>query len=138
MSSIKCRNCGLANFAYDDRCKRCGNSLSETTRKSKARRPRRFSISFLVIIALAAGFAYYAYYGMQKSAEDIYANEIKRVAEQQTDKTAGLSRSEYEKQRSGTYGSAIQNSNSFAAHNQHIQDTEKLMQTAANAQQGKQ
>ena len=90
-------------------------------------------MSGFVIVAIVAGFAYYAYYGLQKEADEIYANEMKRLEQQRTDKTAGLSRSEYEKQRTGTYGSAIQNSNSLAAHTQHVKDTEKLMQTAANA-----
>ena len=132
-SSIRCNNCGLTNFAYEDRCKRCRQSLIEQKSKKRAKQPRRFSIWSLVIVALVGGFAYYAYNGIQKSTDELYANEMKRIDQQKTDKTAGLSRSEYEKQRTGTYGSAIQNSNSFAAHNQHIKDTEKLMQTASNS-----
>ena len=138
MSSTKCNNCGLPNFPEEYTCRRCGSSLIRQANKSKARRPRRFSISGLVIIAFVAGFAYYAYYGLQKEADEIYANEMKRVEQQKADKTAGLSRSEYEKHRSGSYGTSIQNSNSLAAHGQHIKETEKLMQTAANAQQGTQ
>jgi hypothetical protein len=138
MSSIKCESCGLFNFEYEDTCRRCGSSLVRQANKSKARRPRRFGISSLVIVAFVGGFAYYAYHGLQKEADEIYANEMKRVEQQKSDRTAGLSRNEYEKHRTGAYGSAVQNSNSFAAHNQHIQETEKLMQTAANAQQGKQ
>ena len=134
MSSIRCKNCGLTNFAHEDTCRRCRSSLVRQTNKSKQKRPRRFSIWSFVIIAVVAGFAYYAYYGVQKSADEVYANEMKRIEQQKTDKTAGLSRSEYEKQRTGTYGSAIQNSNSLAAHTQHVKDTEKLMQTASNSQ----
>ena len=133
MSSIRCKNCGLTNFAHEDSCRRCRSSLVRQTNKSKEKRPRRFSIWSFVIVALVGGFAYYAYYGLQKSADEVYANEMKRLEHQKTDKTAGLSRTEYEKSRSTAYGSAIQNSNSLAAHTQHIQDTEKLMQTAANA-----
>jgi hypothetical protein len=133
MSSIRCKNCGLTNFAHEERCKRCRNSLYQQAATRKAKQPRRFSIWSFVIIALVAGFAYYAYYGVQKSTDEVYANEMKRLEQQKTDKTAGLSRSEYEKQRAGTYGSAIQNSNSLAAHTQHVKDTEKLIQTAANA-----
>jgi hypothetical protein len=91
-----------------------------------------------LIIAFVGGFSYYAYYGLQKSADDIYAGEAQRLAQQKNDKSAGLSRSEYQKQKTETFGSAVKNSNSFAAHNEHIAETEKAMQAAANAQQGKQ
>jgi hypothetical protein len=91
-----------------------------------------------LIIVFVGGFAYYAYYGLQKSADDVYAGEAQRLAQQKNDKSAGLSRSEYQKQKTETFGSAVKNSNSFAAHNEHIAETEKAMQAAANAQQGKQ
>src|SRR5262245_49939152 len=107
MSSNKCKNCGLTNFAYDDACRRCGSPFVPKP-KTKQRRPRRFSFSSLLIVGFVAGFAYYSYYGLQQSADDVYASEKKRVEEQKKDKTAGLSRSQYEKQRSQTYGSAIQ------------------------------
>ena len=138
MNSTKCKTCGLFNFPEEYTCRRCGSSLIRQANKSKASRPRRFSISGFVIVAFVAGFAYYAYYGLQKEADEIYANEMKRVEQQKSDRTAGLSRSEYEKHRSGAYGSAIQNSNSLAAHDQRIRETERMMQTAANAQQGTQ
>jgi hypothetical protein len=135
MSSIKCSHCGLQNFAYDDGCRRCGQPFLK--KKSKLRRPRRFSFGSLLIVAFAGGFAYYAYYGMQKSADDVYAGEMKRIEQQKQDKTAGLSRSEYQKQRAGTFASAIKESNSLTAHNERIAETQKAMQDAANAQQGK-
>lgn len=137
MSSNKCKNCGLINFAYDDVCRRCGSYFAPKP-KAKQRKPRRFSISSLLIVAFVAGFAYYSYYGLQQSADDVYASEKKRVEEQKKDKTAGLSRSQYEKQRTQTFGSAVQSSNSFAAHNEHIEQTQQAMQAVSNAQQGKQ
>ena len=136
MSSIKCKNCGLANFQYDDVCRRCGTAFLK--KKSKGRRPRRFSFGSLLIVAFAGGFAYYAYYGMQKSADDVYAGELKRIEQQKHDKTAGLSRSEIQKQKTGTFATAIKESNSFSAHNERIAETQKAMQAATNAQQGKQ
>jgi len=131
MSNIKCTNCGLPNFAYEDACKRCGSSLTRQINKSRAKRPRRFSLSSVLIVVFVAGFAYYAYNGMQQSADEVWAGEQQRLAEQKKDKNAGLSRTEYEKSRSTAYGSSIQSSNSFAAHNQHIQQTEQLMQQAS-------
>ena len=134
MRSTKCKNCGLFNFPEEDICRRCGSSLIRQANKSKAKRPRPFSISGLVIVAFVAGFAYYAYYGLQKEADEIYANDMKRIEQQKSIRTAGSSRSEYEKHRSGAYSTAIQNSNSLAAHDQRIRDTERMMQTAANGQ----
>ena len=135
MSSKKCKHCGLPNFPHEDACQRCG----ELFMRNKGRGPRpRFSFGSLLIVACVGGFAYYAYYGLQKSADDVYAGEAKRLAEQKKDKTAGLSRSEYEKQRTGTFGSAVKSSNSLSAHNEHIAETQKAMEAASNAQQGKQ
>jgi hypothetical protein len=107
-------------------------------KKSKVRRPRRFSFGSLLIVAFVGGFAYYAYYGIQKSADDVYAGEMKRIEQQKQDKTAGLSRSEIEKQRTGTFATAIKNSNGLSAHNERIAETQKAMQAATNAQQGTQ
>jgi hypothetical protein len=127
----------LTNFAYDEACRRCGTLFLQKP-KSKAKTPRRFSFGSLLIVAFAAGFAYYLYQGMQKSADDVYADELKRIEEQKKDKTAGLSRSEYEKQRTGTYFQAVKSSNSLSAHDEHIAETQKAMEAASNAQQGKQ
>ena len=69
MSSIKCKSCGLTNFAYDDACRRCGELFLK--KKSSSRRPRRFSFGSLLFVAFAAGFAYYAYHGLQQSADDV-------------------------------------------------------------------
>ena len=135
MNSIKCKNCGLSNFAYEESCRRCGERFV-LIRKSK--RPGRFSLSSLIMLAFVGGSAYYVYYGLQKSADEVYASETKRVEQQKKDKFAGLSRTEYDRKRAGAYGTAIQNNNSFAAHGQHIQDTQKAMQAASNAQQGNQ
>jgi hypothetical protein len=135
MSSIKCKNCGLTNFAYDDACRRCGNLFLK--KKAAGRRPRRISFGSLLIVAFVGGFAYYAYYGMQKSADDIYAGEMKRIETQKQDKTAGLSRSEYQKQRTGTFASAIKESNSLSTHNEHIAETQKAMEAVSNSQSGK-
>ena len=135
MSSIKCKNCGLTNFQYDDAGRRCGELF---LKKSKVRRPRRFSFGSLLIVAFAGGFAYYAYYGLQKSADDVYAGEMMRIEQQKQDRTVGLSRSEIEKQRTGTFATAIKNSNGLAAHDERMAETQKAMQAATNAQQGKQ
>ena len=135
MSSIKCKHCGLSNFAYEESCRRCGERFPL---KSKSRKPSRFSLSSLIMIAFVSGSAYYVYYGLQKSADDVYASETKRVEEQKRDKFAGLSRTEYDRKRVGAYGNALQNNNSFAAHDRHIQETQKAMEAVSNAQQGKQ
>src|SRR5688500_12701622 len=110
MNSIKCKNCGLSNFGHEDACRRCSILFGYNSIESP--KPRRFSFTSLLFVAFFAGLAYYVYYGMQKSADHVYASEMKRIAQQKADNTAGLSRNEYEKQRTANFGSAIKNSNS--------------------------
>lgn len=136
MNSIKCAKCRLANFATEEACRRCGAPLvqhaNQTTRTGKP--PRGFSLAPVALIAIVVGFLYYAYYGMQDSVNKINANEANRVAAQAIDKTAGLSRTEYDKQRSGQYGNAIKNNPSFEAQKKHNEETQKTMQAASNGQ----
>jgi hypothetical protein len=76
---------------------------------------------------------------MQDSVEHVNTNEAKRVGSQPAERpvTPGLSRNEYDRQKSMTYGEAVKNSSSLSAHQQHIKDTEKTMQQISNGQAGK-
>lgn len=130
MNSIKCPNCSLTNFATDDACRRCGTPFLQDAQNAK--RTRQFPFAFVILIAIIGSFLYYAYYGMQDSVSKINANDANRVAGQANDKTAGLSRTEYDKQRSGQYGNAIKNNPSFEAQKKHNEETQKMMQAASN------
>ena len=139
MNSIKCKNCGLKNFASDAECRRCGLSFLKTAKAKREKAPRRFGISTLVMVALLGGLAYYVLVGTENSMEQINANEAKRVASQPAERPVvpGLSRSEYDRQKSMTYSQAVKNSASLSAHQQHIDQTEKAMQQVSNSQPGK-
>ena len=133
MNSIKCKNCELTNFSGDVQCRRCGAFLHVSDRRSK--RPGRFSVWSLLMIAIVLGVVYYFYHGVQQSMADIQADEARRIASQPTPRPQeqGLSRSQYDQQRAGTYGDTVRNSQSLSDHNKHIQDTEKAMQQASNS-----
>ena len=134
MNSIKCKNCGLSNFSVETECRRCGQSFIQAPKKKVGRRPRRFSIWSLLMIAAILSVVYYFYNGVQDSMAEIDASEAKRVASQPApQQPAGLSRSEQDRQRAGSYGNAVKNSQSLNAHQQHINQTEKAMQQVSNS-----
>jgi hypothetical protein len=139
MNSIKCKNCGLKNFASEAECRRCGYSFLAPSKTKKEKTPRRFGISTLLMVGLLGGLAYYAFVGTEKSMEQINANDAKRVASQPAERPAvpGLSRSEYDRQKTMTYTQAVKNSASLSAHQQHVDQTEKAMQQISNSQPGK-
>jgi len=139
MNSIKCKNCGLKNFSTDMECRRCGYSFLQSARKRRDSKPRRFSVWSLLMITLFAGLLYYFYSGVQKSIEEVNASDAKRVAAQPTPRPGeqGLSRTDYDRQKSDTYANSVKNSSSLAAHQQHINDTEKIAQQVSNSQSGK-
>lgn len=139
MNSIKCKNCGLKNFSSEAECRRCGYSFLQTAKPKKEKTPRRYGVSTLVMVALLGGLAYYVLVGTEKSIEQINANEAKRVASQPAERPAvpGLSRNEYDRQKTMTYSQAVKNSPSLSAHQQHIDQTEKAMQQISNSQPGK-
>jgi hypothetical protein len=139
MNSIKCKNCGLKNFSSEPECRRCGYSFLKSAKAKTEKSPRSFSLWSVVMVGLVGSLAYYVYSGTQKSVEEINANDAKRVASQPAERpiTPGLSRSEYDRQKTQTYAEAVKNSSSLSAHQQHINQTEKTMQQISNGQPGK-
>lgn len=139
MNSIKCKNCGLTNFSSEAECRRCGYSFLSSSKAKKEKSPSSFSLSSLFLLALVGALAYYVYNGTQTSMEKVNANDAKRVASQPAERPGvpGLSRTEYDKQKTMTYGDAVKNSSSLSAHQQHINDSQKMMQQISNGQSGK-
>jgi len=131
MNSKKCKNCGLANFSDDLECRRCGQFFVVTS-KPKSRSP--ISIWSLLFIAFVAGLFYYFYHGIEQSIEEVSTSEARRLAAQPAVKPEqqGLSRSQADQQRSGTFANNIRESQSLADHNKHIRDTEKAAQDASS------
>ena len=131
MNSIKCKNCGLSNFSSEVECRRCGHLFREV---KVGKRPPRFSLSGLLMISVLSGLAYYIYIGTETSFEQINANDAKRAAAQPTIQPGvGLSRSDYDRQRAGNIGDTVRNSASLAAHQEHINETEKAMHQVSNS-----
>ena len=134
MNSIKCNNCGLTNFPDVFDCRRCGESLFSTHQvKKRAKTQRWFSAWSLLMIAIVVGIVYYFYNGVQTSMQQLEVEEQQRLASQSKAQPAGLSRSQAEQQRTGTYGNLVSNSQSLKDHQKHIDDTEKLMNQGSNS-----
>jgi len=135
MKSIKCKNCGLTNFASEMECRRCGNVFAAPNKTKREKTPSRFSLSSLLFLTVIGAIVYYIFTGAESSVEQVNANEAKRVASQPAGHpAAGLSRTQYDQQRAGTYAGAVKNSSSLDAHQQHINQTEKTMQQISNGQ----
>ena len=85
------------------------------------------------MITVVGALAYYFFTGTEESIKQVNADEAKRVASQPAERplAPGLSRSEYDRKKSQTYGDAVRGSQSLAEHNKHIQQTEKAMQQAS-------
>jgi len=128
MSSVRCKQCGLANFPHENECARCGNWLSKPIKKDRP--PRRFSLFSLVAFGVVAIIVYYAFGDFQKSMEEINKNEAQRLATEAKDNPTRLSRSDYQQQRSSQFSSAIKNSNNLSEAKKHNDETQKALSTS--------
>lgn len=98
----------------------------------KARSPRQAakeSSSFYTIVALAiiGAIAAYFFFGIQKSVDQVSANDNKRIASQANQKAEPLSRTEYDQKRTDPYKNAIQTSPGLAESQKRLEETQKLM-----------
>ena len=134
MKSIKCKNCGLNNFPTDVECRRCGFSFLNASKPKKEKAPRRYSLGTLLMVTIVGALAYYVFTGTEDSIKKVTAEETNRADSKPAERplAPGLSRSEYDRQKTQTYSEAVRNSQSLADHNKHIQQTEKVMQDITN------
>ena len=128
MSSIKCSNCGLTNFADAEFCTRCRLPFNFRAKTKTERRGPRISLVSLLAFSVVAIIVYYMIGGFEQSMNDINAAEANRAASQARQPDAGLSRTEYDQKRAAAYGSAVQNSNSLGEAQKHNEDINKMMQ----------
>jgi hypothetical protein len=86
------------------------------------------------MVTIVGALAYYLFTGTEESIKKVAADDVKRVGSQPAERplAPGLSRSEYDRQKSQTYGDAVRGSQGLAEHNKHIQQTEKAMQQVTN------
>jgi hypothetical protein len=86
------------------------------------------------MVTIVGALAYYVFTGTEQSIEKVTSEETNRAGSRPAERPAapGLSRSEYDRQKTQTYADAVRNSQSLADHNKHIQQTEKVMQQISN------
>ncbi len=135
MNKHKCKYCGLVDLAYDPTCRRCGREIGRRRaphialngpREAAKRSSWFYTIVFLLLLTAVAA---YNFTGFEKSYYEVNAGDANRVAAQpKPDPDALSSRSEFEKQQTGQYKTALQNSPGLTASQKHFDETQKLMQ----------
>ena len=134
MSSIKCKSCGLTNFASEAECRRCGNPFFQSSQRDKP--PRRFSlVSLLIFVAVAVGL-FYVFIGMRQSVGEVTATDANRVASQPAQQgLSGESRTTLDRQRANHIGNVMNVSPSLDAHQKRVEDSQKMMEQITNSSQ---
>lgn len=127
MSSIRCKYCGLTNFADAFICKRCGNQLR---RPDKQKPPVRFSFFALLAFAVVGVIVYYSIGGFESAFNKVDFDEAHERDVRRAENPNNLSRSEYDRQRANSFGNAVRNSNSLAVAQDHNQQLEKAIKEA--------
>ena len=136
MNSIKCRKCGMPNFATDETCRRCSVQLYYSTPLKKEKRPRRFSVISLLIYAALIFGGYYLYQEAKRSVEQVDKNDAFRVSTQapQKPQQAGLSRADQDRQRANQFADNLRDNPSFKAKRQQEEQTNKAVEQASGGQ----
>lgn len=139
MNKLKCRRCGLVNAQADLNCRRCGEDMDRRPRSSNApRSPREaakksswlYTILFLALIISAAS---YLFKGIEKSYDEINANELNQSQPPPNQQHEGLSdRSEADRKRAEAYRNAMQDSPGIAESQKRLNETRRLMQSDAD------
>ena len=133
MSSVKCKNCNLINFADEEFCRRCESPLNSSPKANSGRKdkpPRSFSFLKLAAIIAVIGVAYYMYSGFQTPAQ---GNNADQRPSQAAPQPAGLSRTKYDQQRAGNFANNIKDNPSLEAKRQHDEETQKIMNQVSNS-----
>ena len=127
MSSIRCKYCGLTNFADAVVCKRCGNPLRQP---NKQKPPVRFSIYTLLAFVVVGAIVYYSVNGFENAFDKVNADEAHEQSVRKAENPNNLSRSDLDRQRANSYGNAVRASNSLAVAQDHNQELEKAIKEA--------
>jgi hypothetical protein len=108
--------------------------LLSASKPKKEKPPRRYSFGTLLMVTIVGALAYYVFTGTEDSIKKVTIEESNRAGSRPAERpiAPGLSRSEYDRQKTQTYQDAVRNSQSLADHNKHIQETEKTMQQITN------
>jgi ribosomal protein L40E len=134
MNSMKCKKCGLSNFASATECRRCGFSFVRSAGRDQPQVKKKGShIWSLLMLAGAMAVIYCFYSGVRHSVDEVNAEANRAAQPAGRPEPQGLSRTEYDRRRAGSYGTAVRESNSLAQHDQHIRETERAMQQASGS-----
>ena len=128
MIRTKCSRCGLINLESDLTCRRCGTQVGNFAVVHKRTEPSK-AVSwsyYLLALALVGSAAAYIYSGLENSYTQVERSETNRLAQQANSQPVDQTRSQFEKQQTGHNGSAIQNSNSLAQSQKHVDEVQKL------------
>ena len=135
MNSLRCKKCGMANFATELHCRRCSAQLVSAAPKKKEKRPRRFSIISLAIYAALIYGGYYLYQDAKRSIEEVNNNDAYRVSTQVPRKQrSGFSRTEQDRERATNFGNAVKESPALATKRAQEEQTQKAMKQASGGQ----
>ena len=135
MNSLRCKKCGMANFATEVNCRRCSAQLVSDQPRKKQKRPRRFSIISLAIYAALIYGGYYLYQDAKRSIEEVNNNDAYRVSTQAPQKQrSGFSRTEQDRQRASNFGNAVKESPSLAAKRAEEEQTQRAIKQASGGQ----
>ena len=129
MNGSKCSKCGLVNLESDLTCKRCDSPTWTTGKSTGPTLGSMFKSAFYTILALAlvGSAAMYIFSGVERSYDQVGASETKRLASQPKVQPTEQTRTQFEKQQAGHYGTAVQNSNGLAQSQKHNEEIDKLM-----------
>lgn len=134
MNSLRCKKCGMANFATEIQCRRCSAQLVSASPRKKEKRPRRFSIISLALYAALIYGGYYLYQDAKRSIEEVNNNAAFRAVPQKQQQSSGFSRTEQDRQRASNFGTAVKDSPSLAAKREQEERTQKAMKQASGRQ----
>lgn len=133
MSSTKCRDCGFPGSVADRLCRRCGKAFV-IVHASRINGPREAAkrsswLYTLLIITLLVGCAYYLFNGVEKSYDQVNADEVNRMAAQPRQSSSPLtSRIDYDHRRAEPYKNAVANSPGLATSQKHNDEINNLIQ----------
>jgi len=86
------------------------------------------------MITIIGALVYYTFTGTEESIKKVTAEQTNSAGSRPVERplAPGSTRSEYDRQKTQTYATAVRDSQSLADHNKHVQDTEKMMQGISN------
>ena len=134
MNSIKCSNCGLANFEGGEHCRRCSSWLHHSTATiRKERRPRRYSAISLALYAALIYGGYHLYQEAKRNIEEVNSSDAYRVGAQgpQKPRQTGITRAEQDRRHAAQVGNSLKDSPSLQAKRKQEGETQKAMRQAS-------